>query len=86
MTVGQVADLVATSFGAPIGFALDDQQPHEAGLLALDSRKAQVDLGWRNRLGFERALEWTVQWERAIAAGSDARSAALEQIQRFASV
>ncbi len=59
VSVGQVADLVATSFGAPTGFSLAERQPHEAGLLALDSRKAQVELGWRNRLGFERALEWT---------------------------
>ena len=65
VSVGQVADLVATSFGAPTGYALAAAQPHEAGLLALDSRKAQVDLGWRNRLGFERALSGPWSGRRA---------------------
>lgn len=83
VSVGEVADLVATAFGAPTGYALAHSQPHEAGLLALDSRKAQVELGWRNRIGFERALEWTVQWEREVAAGRPAADVAGEQLARF---
>ena len=86
VSVGQVADLVATSFGAPTGFSLAERQPHEAGLLALDSRKAQAELGWRNKLGFERALEWTIEWEKAIAADVDPRRASLEQVRRFAAI
>ena len=35
---------------------------HEAGLLALDSLKAPIDLGWRGRLRFHDALAWTVVW------------------------
>jgi CDP-glucose 4,6-dehydratase len=83
VSVGAVAQVVAASFNAQSGFTLAESQPHEAGLLALDSRKAQVELGWRNRLGFERAIAWTVAWEQAVACGADAREVTLDQVHRF---
>ncbi len=39
--------------------------PHEAHLLAVDSTKAIVRLGWRPRLELDRALEFTAVWYRA---------------------
>lgn len=61
VTVGQVANCVAELLGRQPGFELAQRQPAEAGLLALDSRKAELELGWKNRLGYREALEWTVQ-------------------------
>ena len=83
VSVGEVADLVATSFGAPTGYSLAERQPHEAGLLALDSRKAQVELGWRNLLSFEPALEWTLEWEAAVDEQMPADRISLQQLQRY---
>jgi CDP-glucose 4,6-dehydratase len=83
VTVGQVADLVATDFGAPTGYTLADHQPHEAGLLALDSRKARIELGWRNHLGFHNALAWTIAWERDTAAGHPAATVTRAQLRDF---
>ena len=50
---------------AHIGSSTTANHPHEANLLALDSSKAQRELGWRNRLSFRDAVVWT-------STGSDA--------------
>lgn len=41
------------------------KQPHEAGLLKLDSSKAKTKLGWMPRLSLETALSKTVEWHQA---------------------
>jgi CDP-glucose 4,6-dehydratase len=83
VTVGQVSNLVAEMYGHEPGYALTEGQPSEAGLLALDSRKAQVGLGWRNRLGFRTAVEWTVRWAQRAQADEDPRDLTIEQIREF---
>lgn len=82
-TVGQVNQKVAQLYGREAQYSLAEDQPDEAGLLVLDSRKAQVELGWRNRLGFDRAVEWTVDWHQAVAAGADPCEVTREQIDEF---
>jgi CDP-glucose 4,6-dehydratase len=58
--------------------------PHEAGILRLDSTKAQVQLGWRPRLSIDEAIDWTVEWYRAYAAGNaDLRKLSERQIQNY---
>jgi CDP-glucose 4,6-dehydratase len=39
-------------------------QPHEAGLLQLDSSKARMDLGWRPVWSFDSAIHHTANWYR----------------------
>lgn len=39
-------------------------QPHEAGLLQLDSTKAKSHLGWRPVWGYEEAIRHTARWYR----------------------
>jgi len=58
-------------------------QPHEAGLLRLDSSKARAMLGWQPRLSLETALQWIVEWHKAVGKGADARETSLEQIARY---
>lgn len=58
-------------------------QPHEAGLLRLDSSKARAALGWRPALTLDRALEWIVNWHKAVGAGEDARAVTLAQIADY---
>jgi CDP-glucose 4,6-dehydratase len=46
----------------------DQPQPHEAGLLSLDSSKARVKLGWRPVWKLDDALNVTADWYRAYLA------------------
>ena len=58
--------------------------PHEAGILRLDSTKAQVQLGWRPRLFIDEAIDWTVEWYRAWAGrDTDLRRLSERQIQNY---
>lgn len=82
--VGDVAARVARLWGDNARIEIDaTEAPHEANLLALDSRKAELALGWRDRLGFDQALAWTVEWARAVAAGRDAREQTEAQVADY---
>lgn len=59
------------------------QHPHEARHLRLDCSKARARLSWRPRWTIERALDATVEWYRAHAAGADARRLCTEQIDEY---
>lgn len=59
------------------------QQPHEAGLLALDSAKARRLLGWRTRWTLAQALDRTVAWHSAWRAGADMQVFTRAQIAAF---
>lgn len=66
------------------GFSLDRRkQPHEAGLLMLDARKAKRDLGWRPKWDLPAALKHLVDWTRAYQAGLDMREVCLAQIKEY---
>ncbi len=58
-------------------------QVAEAGLLTLNAIRAVETIGWRPRLDLHEALDWTVAWYRAAAAGDDMRAHSLDQIARF---
>ena len=84
VTVGEVAKEVAKQYGVLNEWNLSDQaHPHEAGLLALDASKAKKMLGWQDKLKFNQAIEWTVDWHKKVSAGENARQISLEQIKRF---
>lgn len=59
------------------------QQPHEAGLLALDSAKARRLLGWCPRWTLAQALDRTVAWHSAWRAGADMQVFTRTQIAAF---
>ncbi len=40
----------------------DPNQPHEAGLLKLDIKRALTELQWQPKLNAASAIEWTVNW------------------------
>lgn len=85
--VGKVATMVAGLWGSDACWELDQERhPHEAHLLALDTSKAQRGLGWRNRLGFDKAVTWTVDWERRVHAGANPLTVTQEQIATFATL
>lgn len=57
--------------------------PHEATLLKLDTTKARSLLGWRPALPLSEALDWIVDWHKAVSAGGDARPITLGQIDAY---
>jgi CDP-glucose 4,6-dehydratase len=59
--------------------ARDTTKP-EAPTLALDSSRAQSDLGWRQQYNFESAVAATARWYRAAAAGEDVVPLTLQQL------
>lgn len=82
--VGAVAEKVAALWGPSAEIAFDEKpQPHEAELLALDARKAELSLGWHNRLEFDATIAWTVEWARQVAEGADPRAISWAQIDAF---
>ena len=85
--VQTVAFIVDRLFGADRagrGWVLaEGAQPHEATFLALDAAKARAELGWRPRLPLGQGLDWTDEWYTAQAAGQDARTLTLGQIDRY---
>ncbi len=86
--VSWIVERLRRAWGGEAGGPLPDTgpQPHEAGLLRLDSAKARAALGWRPALGLEQALEWIADWHKAVAAGADARAVTLAQIADYAAV
>ena len=59
---------------------------HEEALLTLDSSRLRNATGWRNKLGFEETVEWTVDWEKSVRSGEDTRAAAMRQVEAFLSL
>jgi CDP-glucose 4,6-dehydratase len=84
VSVRAVAAATASLWGTNSVVEVDPStHVHEATLLSLDSRKAELTLGWRNRMTFGDALRWTVSWERHVRAGEDAREVTVAQIRDF---
>ena len=63
--------------------SLDTDQPHEAGLLKLDSSKAKAKLGWLPRWKISQALRKTLDWHQEFLSGADMYDYSLEQILEF---
>lgn len=82
-TVGDVAQRLALLWGDGASVRPDDgPQPHEAGLLALDSTAAR-ELGWRPRWSLAQALDATVSWHRTWLTGGDMNEFTRTQIAAY---
>lgn len=84
VSVGEVANKAAELWGDQAKVEIDQgEHLHEANLLALDSSKAQAELGWSNKLLYPTSLEWTVEWSKRAATGFDTREIITNQIIKF---
>jgi CDP-glucose 4,6-dehydratase len=82
--VGEVVQDIAQIWGDGARWEADGaEHPHEARYLKLDCSKARARLGWTPRLPLKEALEWTVEWFRAYAAGEDVRALTEQQIRQY---
>jgi CDP-glucose 4,6-dehydratase len=85
-SVSEVVAAFAKAFDGGFDWRADPgPHPHEAGLLALDSSKARRHLGWRPRLEFAEAIDWTTGWYVRQGAGEPALSLCREQIALYES-
>jgi CDP-glucose 4,6-dehydratase len=82
--VETVANFMQKRWGSKSGWKPDqDKNYHEAELLSLDASKSQKELGWKNKLSFEKTLEWTVDWHKDLEQGKEPLNICREQISRF---
>jgi CDP-glucose 4,6-dehydratase len=58
-------------------------QPHEAGLLKLDSSKAKSRLNWMARWSLETALDNTIEWHQAWKQGQPMADFSVQQIESY---
>jgi CDP-glucose 4,6-dehydratase len=84
-TVARIAETVARLWGesARVECSPSTENPHEAGLLRLDSTLARTQLNWKPRWPLEHALAQTVAWYRAWTCGADMAAITLEQIRTW---
>ncbi|MFQ5786269.1 MAG: CDP-glucose 4,6-dehydratase, partial [Alphaproteobacteria bacterium] len=83
--VGRVVDALAERWGGGVSWKKTDAAPApEATALALDASLARRSLGWRPRLDFAQALDWTAAWYRAHCEGRDMRAYSLDELRRYA--
>ncbi len=84
-TVGWIVERLEELWEGALRWELDGaENPPEAGYLALDSGKAERELGWRAEWDLGEALERIVQWHEAERRGEDMRAMSLAQIEQFA--
>ena len=79
-----LAESLTRLWGEGARWAVDGaEHPHEAQFLKLDCSKAHALLGWQPRLPLAQALEWIVDWHRALKRGDDMGAVCAAQIARF---
>lgn len=63
-TVQELTQIFLNAYGKENQYKKDDlsSHPHEAGLLLLDSSRAEKILGWRSKLNAASAIYWTAEW------------------------
>jgi CDP-glucose 4,6-dehydratase len=84
VTVAKVADLVAGQLSVdPSWKQSESSEPHEAGLLSLDTSLAKKTLVWQDKLKFTDAVKWTTDWYQRFERNESARDITLYQIQKF---
>jgi CDP-glucose 4,6-dehydratase len=84
VTVAELTRAVLEALGAPVEF---DVEPVGGSIemrsLAVDARRAQSELGWRNRLASADAIAWTADWHRRVRLGAAPRAVTLAQIEAY---
>ena len=61
----------------------ENPQPHEAGVLKLDSVKAKTSLNWSPRWSLDTALDKTVEWHQLWKEGQSMAEVSVRQIEAY---
>ena len=82
--VRELVEGLASAWGEGLRWEADEgPNPHEAGVLKVDSTKARSRLGWEPAWGLDDAARSIAAFYRALAAGEDVRALVLDQISAF---
>lgn len=82
--VREVAERVGELWNVNPSWQLDEStQPHEAGLLALDSSKARSTLNWKDKFDFEQSVKTTSHWYRDVLNGTQPKDATIRDIKSY---
>jgi CDP-glucose 4,6-dehydratase len=85
-TVADVSKIAGDIWGAPQSWEKDEHQhPHEASLLLLNSNKARIELGWKDKLSFEESIKWTMNWYKNVHDGKNPLEETMKNIREFES-
>lgn len=85
--VSWIADHLARAWGDGAAWSRDAaSHPEEAHLLRLDTSKARNCMAWQPVLCLGTALDWIVEWYRALQAGTDLRGLTRMQIERYEAI
>lgn len=87
-TVGKLASHLADLWGngADVTFSHNPDDPHEAGLLRLDSSMARMYLDWETQWSLSESLKRTVDWYKAWQDHEDMQKYSLNQIRDYVSL
>jgi len=84
VTVAQLTRAMLEALGEPPDFDVEAGAGSiEMMKLAVDPRRAQQTLGWRNRLPSAEAIGWTADWHRRVRLGEAPRAVTLAQIDAY---
>lgn len=79
-----IVDYLIEKWGYKDSYINDNSvQPHEAQILKLDISKARDELGWEPNWDLFKALDSTVEWNKAFLKNEDLRSLTIKQIHEF---
>lgn len=82
--VVELAQLLCRKWGrGEVVIQVNPNQPHEAGLLKLDSTKARTQLGWHPVWNVDQAVQATVEWYRGVSRGVDPIALTNEQLDCY---
>lgn len=83
-SVQWIVNKLNEGLGRRVNWNLDTASvPHEATLLALDSAKARLVLGWKPRWPLERTLEAIIEWYKAYESGASVKDTVIRQIESY---
>lgn len=72
MSVDELTTLIISACGSEQSWRhVPGAEFHEAALLTLDAGRARTELGCKETLPLTEAVNWTVEWYKAVSSGRD---------------
>ena len=79
-----ILEKIKNIWNAPVHWQIEqNEQPHEAGLLKLDSAKAKTTLGWQPVLNILQAIDLTAEWFKNFKDGKNLLETTRRQIDFY---
>lgn len=84
ITTGELADKFCEYWGENVSwFTKNDNGPHEAGFLKLDSSLVKKTFGYKPNWSAAEAIQKSVEWYKAYSGGEDMNIFTINQIKEF---